>query len=739
MAARKERDLFWALAAMGVTAIAALTFGLLQFASNSDENAREREETVIANGVSGRVHEIEHQVIPNAVWDDAVRNLDNRFDAAWAHDNIGQFYRSTGDFAFTMVLDTDNQLLYAMRDGVDASSSISWAERDIAEPLIENVRAREASNQVHHDTLAHAVQASSINWVDSRLFIITATLVQPDFGHFQITHMRAPIVLTGRELDEAFLTAFAQRYLLSNLHVHEGDSRVEAGEAHAQLRDRSGAVIASLDWTPQHPGQSLLSSALPPVIALLAIMMGVTLALYIRARHARANLELSEQRSSYVARHDALTGLPNRMRFEEALMEAVIDTARTGRQFGLLCVDLDRFKDLNDTYGHDVGDEALRQAAIRISHADDSSTCARLDGDGFAILIRSDANLERVEEVASKLIEALDEPFALSIGPRLIGCSVGVAISGAELFEPLEMLRRADMALFRAKAEGRGCFRVFDAAMDEAFKMRRALRDDLRTDIAAGNLQMVYQPQVRLSGEVVGVESLVRWTHPTLGPIAPSLFVPLAEETGLIHALGDYTLRRAAEDSLRWPGIKTAVNVSATQLQTPGFVDKVKAVIAEVHAEPKQIEIELTEGVLYTNEQQMRTALNALHDAGFSIALDDFGTGYSSLSYLPRFPIDKIKIDRSFVTELGHDPKSDALFAAIVKLAQTLELRVIAEGVETHEQWLRLSAAGCPKVQGYVASKPLSAEQTLHFIRASRKTSPQDDTSNTSAPRAFAL
>lgn len=173
--------------------------------------------------------------------------------------------------------------------------------------------------------------------------------------------------------------------------------------------------------------------------------------------------------------------------------------------------------------------------------------------------------------------------------------------------------------------------------------------------------------------------------------------------------------------STMWPGVKTAVNVSATQLQTPGFVDKVKAIVADVGADPKLIEIELTEGVLYTNEQLMRDALSALHDAGFSIALDDFGTGYSSLSYLPRFPIDKIKIDRSFVAELGHDAKSDALFGAIVRLAQTLEMRVIAEGVETHEQWLRLSAAGCPKVQGYVTSKPLSADEVYRFIQSSHE------------------
>lgn len=731
MAARKERDLFWVLAAMGLTVIAALVLGLFQFATRSDEEARRREETVITNGVTARIREIEHQVVPNAVWDDAVRNLDNRFSAAWAHDNIGQFYRSTGDFAFAIVLDRDNNPLYVMRDGVDVSPTGTWVEQDGAVPLIQDVRDQEARSHERSDALANAVQASSIGWIDDRLYIITATLVQPDFGYARVQNANAPIVLTGRELDGSFLSAFGERYLLTNLHIHNGDSRIETTEAHAQLRDRAGAVVASLDWTPQQPGLALLADALPALLALLAALMGATLALYARARAARGKLELSEERATFIARHDALTGMPNRMNFEESLTAAVIDAAQTRKDFGVLCIDLDRFKELNDTYGHDVGDEALRQAGTRIVRASGHATCARLDGDGFAILVQDGATQTQIEAIANAVITAVTEPFDLSIGPRVIGCSVGIAMSGAELFEPLEMLRRADLALFRAKAQGRGCYRVFDDAMDREFRMRRELRDDLRADIAAGRLEMVYQPQVRLSGEVVGVESLVRWTHPTLGPISPSIFVPLAEETGLIHALGEFTLRRAAKDGLRWPGVKTAINVSATQLQTPGFVETVRSAIEEVGAAPSQIEIELTEGVLYTNEQQMRAALGALHDAGFSIALDDFGTGYSSLSYLPRFPIDKIKIDRSFVTELGHDAKSDALFGAIVRLAQSLEMRVIAEGVETHEQWLRLSAAGCPKVQGYIASKPLSADDVSAFIDASHGSdtgipSPQD-------------
>jgi diguanylate cyclase (GGDEF)-like protein len=395
------------------------------------------------------------------------------------------------------------------------------------------------------------------------------------------------------------------------------------------------------------------------------------------------------------------------------LLRAVVASAKSSEAFAVFCIDLDRFKELNDTYGHDVGDEAIRVAASRLASFE--AQAARLDGDGFALLV-TNTTKEATIEFARNLIESLAEPLQLSIGSRLVGGSVGVALSDHHLHEPLEMLRRADMALFRAKAEGRACYRFFDEQMDMELKNKRTLKEDLRTAIATGKLYLVYQPQVRLSGEVVGVEALVRWDHDVLGPVSPTLFVPLAEESGLIHALGDYTLRKAALDGLRWPGVKTAVNVSATQLQSPGFAERVKRIVTETGAETSAIEIELTEGVLYANENQMRTALDDLHAAGFSIALDHFGTGYSSLSYLPRFPIDKIKIDRSFVIDLGRDAKADVLFEAIVKLAQTLGMRVIAEGVETQDQWLRLSAAGCPKVQGYVASRPLTADGVAIYI-----------------------
>lgn len=713
--AEKKNWPLWLMMACTTAAIVAAMLTVAAFARASDDTAKHREEAVIQNGLVARVHEIESQIVPQVVWDDAVLNLDNRFSASWAHDNIGQFLSNIGDFAFSVVVNSDNTPIYAMRDGADATPASALQEARAAQGLIATTRDHES--QRPSATLQDVVQHSSALWIDGRLFVVTATLVQPDFGRATIKHNAAPILITGREVDAKFLAAFADRYLLSGLSVTAPDAPLSRAQAHALIYADDGAPIAVMNWAPQAQAQRLFDTVWPWLSALLALCATAGIVLLVRARQAHGQWRASESRSLYAAFHDSLTHLPNRARFDQMLVAAVEVATHADRSFALHLVDLDRFRDLNDAHGHQVGDEALIIAAQRLTAlCGEREICARLSGDEFALLQENIQGPEDAAAFAQKIIDALDLPFNLCIGARVIGSSVGIAVSHREDVQALELLRRADMAMYRAKAEGRGCYRFFDHNMDLVLKAMWRMRDDLKADLQAGKLHMVYQPQVRRSGEVVGVEALMRWEHDTDGPIAPSIFIPLAEESGLIHALGDFALRRAAEDGKRWPHLKTAVNVSATQLQTPHFTAHVLDIIKSVGADPRMIEIELTEGVLYADEASMQIAMEELHNAGFSIALDDFGTGYSSLSYLPKFPIDKIKIDRSFVRSLGVDAKADAILNTIVKLAGALEMKVIAEGVETTDQWLRLAAVGCPKVQGYIASRPLTPDAVLAFI-----------------------
>ena len=411
-----------------------------------------------------------------------------------------------------------------------------------------------------------------------------------------------------------------------------------------------------------------------------------------------------------------MTGIANRTRLEERLI-ALASNRRRGRDgFAVHCIDLDRFKELNDAYGHQAGDELIKAAAGRLKRlCREGDLCARLGGDEF-VLIQSPADAKGAEALADRIVKAMAAPFDLSVGRQRISCSLGVTIVREPSSDPFDSLRQADLALYRAKANGRGRYCFFELEMDAAMRARRALQDDLRAAIAYGQIHMVYQPQVTGHGKVVGVEALARWTHPVRGPISPVVFIPLAEDSNLIEALGEYTFRQVFADSVRWPDLKVAINVSAAQVHVPGFVDRVRALVAECGVDPKRFEIELTENLLFDDAERTHATLQALRDIGFRLTLDDFGTSFWGLGNLRQFPITKIKIDRSFVANLGVDREADEVVGAIVRLARALRLTVIAEGVETETQKQHLLDAGCAQIQGYVASHPIDADRLVGLL-----------------------
>lgn len=684
----------------------------------SDQRVAQREEELVANGVAGWVSEIGGRVVPQTTWDEAVKHLGVRYDAGWAAQNIGAFLHEVGGFERTYVLDARDRPLYAMADGQDRAPSAYAEVHKVADPLVSAVRDVEAKRRGKPGAGAppEPNQASAIAIVDGVPAVLTASQVQSDFGRVRLSGP-APVVVTVHMLGPTFQAEFADRFLLDDLHVHARDGR-HAGsrEAGVQLRDRQGRVVARMAWTPQRPAHRLLRRSLPAMIAAMAVFAVAAAALFLRGRAAAQALMASESRAKHMAYHDHLTGLPNRARLGEQLAHALRETAETGRPLGILNLDLDRFKEVNDTYGHAAGDELIIQVATRLkSLAEPAGAVARLGGDEFAILVR-DPPPGAPEALAREIIESFGEPFDLSFGRVYPSISIGVALIEDAHIDAVEALRRADVAMYRAKDQGRACFQTYDGRMDAALQARHALENDLRDALNRNALTMVYQPQVQGGQRVVGVEALVRWRHPERGAVSPAYFVSVAEECGLIDTLGEFTLRRALADSRRWPDLRVAVNISAAQLRSHGFLALIERVLADTQADPNMIELEITESLLLEENDRNARTLAQLRAMGFNLALDDFGTGYSSLAYLRRYPVDKIKIDRSFITNLGVEKESEAVVGAIVNLARALNLEVIAEGVETEIQRIGLGRAGCSQIQGYIYAEPMPADAVDAYV-----------------------
>ena len=440
---------------------------------------------------------------------------------------------------------------------------------------------------------------------------------------------------------------------------------------------------------------------------------------------ARDEARQSAERVQALAATDALTGLSNRLTFDSR-MQAAASAARRGRtDYAVLYIDLDHFKQVNDTLGHQAGDELICQVAARLSAlARPEDTVARLGGDEFAV-IQHGGGPAGAAALAGRVVRTLHGAVRLGAGEVGLSCSVGVALIDAETADRDEALRQADLALYRAKSLGRGCFCIYEPEMDAALKSRKALEVDLRQAIERDEIRTFYQPLVTGDGTIVAVEALSRWTHPERGPIAPSVFIPLAEETDLISPLAQATFRHICLDAARWPALPVAVNMSAKQLRKPGFLDGVTGVLTETGTDPSRFEFELTESCVLDDDAHTQQVLRDLRNLGFRLALDDFGTGYSSLSYLQKYPIDKIKLDRSFILRLREGKQARAVVNTIVQLADALSLELVAEGVETRDQLDLLRDMGVTLFQGYLFSPPvdrsgfenlLAAQNAIHPV-----------------------
>ena len=436
----------------------------------------------------------------------------------------------------------------------------------------------------------------------------------------------------------------------------------------------------------------------------------------------------SEVELDRLARQDSLTGLPNREVLRRALDDALIGAVRRKHRCSVFLLDLDRFKAVNDTLGHPAGDTLLRLVSLRLRDViGELGQVGRLGGDEFEVVLPAISSKDDLSRLAQGIIDSLSRPYTINGTVVSIGASVGIVTSDYDDRTSDDLMRDADLALYAAKAAGKGCYRFFASEMHEAARERQLMESDLRVALEQGQLRLVYQPCVDAASEAVtGFEALIRWDHPEHGPISPAEFIPLAEEIGLINEIGEWVLRTACAEAANWPKhITVAVNLSPIQFKSPALPTIVRMVLSDTELPAKRLELEITEGVFLSNDEHVHDMIHSLKAIGLKLALDDFGTGYSSLSYLQRVPFDKIKIDQSFVRGAS-DPESRnaALIRAMVGLASDLKMQTTAEGVETQDELLLVRNLGCSLVQGYIFGKPMPAEEARELAAKGAATLP---------------
>ncbi len=652
-----------------------------------------------ANGaLSALKRQLSATVRDNAYWDDAFTSLNADGSKDWATENWGL---TTADYPLydtALVIDVDGRPLIAYHKG--AALTDTGVDQFFLGNLAQVVAAARR--------VGYAAENLPVAFVKTRngIALIGAAAIQPS-DDLSFDMATARVLVFSKQVTAEVAAEIAETFHIEGLLLKEGAG--EKAMLHADVLDIGGQEIARVTWPPLHPGTAAYHRVRPTIITSALVLVALLGAVAGSGLLVFRSLRNSERAATYRAKHDALTGLWNRVGCLEQL-EAALNSAETSR-ICLHLLDLDGFKSVNDAWGHPVGDKLIKTVAARLL-ANLPTTClvARLGGDEFAVV---DArNVEaNTKSLSDSILDALAAPFSIDGRTIEIGGSIGWAQADVDASDSVELLRRADLALYRAKSLGRGVAVFFEPYLDEEAGKNSELEQELRQGIARGDIRVVFQPLIdAATGELRGVEALARWNSPTLGAVLPDIFIRVAERAGLIDQLGFQVLKTAILEGMQWEEIGISVNISPLQLKNPYFCIQVREALAECQFDPARLTIEVTEGALISNPDQAKRAFDGLRQVGVKIALDDFGCGYASIGTLREFGFDSMKIDRSLVVALNRDNDAAAILQATVALANALRLPVTAEGVETEEQAIALRLSGCEKLQGYLFSRPIPAE-----------------------------
>jgi diguanylate cyclase (GGDEF)-like protein len=684
-------------------------------ARQANHLAAERQQALVTTVLKQSMAHVAHDQEAVTVWDEAVEKVrDPEPDLAWLDANLGVWLHTYYEHDEAYIIDGSDRPTYAMRGGRRGLPNNFQRTRPVVAPLIAKLRAKlRAGPPLPLNDAERSPGVVDLAMIRNHPAIISVKPIISESGTPRQVPGREYVHVSIRYLDGSFAAALTRQYLLDHASF-SANARSDDGYRSVPLRSSSGTLLGYFTWRPFEPGALMAKRILPFAIAALLVTLATVSLLLRRIRRSTLELEASQAQAQHLAFHDALTGLANRALFDERLTRALAEAQESSRSVALLYFDLDRFKHVNDSLGHPAGDQLICAMARRLVAATRSADIvARIGGDEFAIIQTGVGSPAEAEVLCMRIVEAVSEPYLLA-GTRLnVGVSIGVAMAPGDARDRTELARKADIALYEAKAAGRGRYVFFAEQMDASIRHRREIERDLRAALAAGDeMHVVYQPLYSAqSGRITGAEALVRWQHPHKGLMSPTTFIPVAEATGLIEPLGEWVLEQACCAAVTVPLNSISVNVSAVQLRNEQFAERVIEIIERTGLEPSRLELEITETSFIESAANCQPNLAALRARGIKIALDDFGTGYSSFSHLRFFDIDRIKIDQSFVNGIDVDAGGSAIIQAIVDLAKASGMQVTAEGVETAEQSTFLTEAGCNSLQGYLLSRPIGLRE----------------------------
>jgi diguanylate cyclase (GGDEF)-like protein len=692
-----------------VITVVTVMVAIFWMAARQNDQAAQSTERMVVGGVDAMARRVQSLANDYGWWDDAYDAYLKK-DDDWMAANVGASVEETEIADLMAIVSQEGNVDYGWVLSEDLTAA------DIITPeVIDGIRTLTRDMPV--DNLA---ARSGFVDVGPFVMLIAVSRVTPLSRANEVDASTLPFFIAGQSLTDERLQELGKSFLIDDLHFEKGPAAVtESTNAFPPVVDLFGNTVGHFVWTPPTPGYAVLRNVLLPITVALALFCVIALATAFRARKLAIALTEREKEAVIAARTDSMTGLMNRTGFTELLDSPAYQEACANGQLAVVYMDINGFKAVNDSIGHHGGDDLVRALAERVTSVlPPDSVFARIGGDEFAVALTGKSARDAAAGAASAVVHCLDQPFTVHGFEFHVTCAVGYAVAIGTGLTPSEIVRRADIAMYQAKNGAEREAVVYHSTMETGALERKQVETALRRAVELGELKVFYQPVVRaIDLTVVGLEALVRWTSKEFGTVSPALFIPVAEETGLIHDVGRIVIDRVCQDLLNWPDLKMAINVSPVQLRDPSFADDLVAVVERYGLSPHQFELELTEGILVNNPTIAKRKLANLKAAGFTLSLDDFGTGFSSIGYLRQFPFDILKVDRSFVRDIGLNATANALIQSLVSLGDAMNLSVIAEGIENEDQLKLLRLVQCEYVQGFLISRPVPAEEIIGLLK----------------------